>query len=191
MHPKFEHYLLKPLLDSTVSLDASSDENDDMEEAVALSEASTQTPTVKASAHRQSSWGRKLLIFVLSALTVLSFVAVRIALPLYAGSANKAGGDDFTVLLYASMWHPVVMTTVTVVTKTFCDRSIALLPAVAWKVLILIGFLSTLNGTCFAFAADRTPPHIQALLLAARIPFTVVARMILLRKGKVFYVLNF
>nr|KAG5698992.1 hypothetical protein BaRGS_033505 [Batillaria attramentaria] len=86
MHPKFEHYLLKPLLDSTVSLDASSDENDDMEEAVAL---------------------------------ILSFVAVRIALPLYAGSANKAGGDDFTVLLYASMWHPVVMTTVTVDTSPY------------------------------------------------------------------------
>ncbi|XP_076470511.1 uncharacterized protein LOC143300613 [Babylonia areolata] len=125
-------------------------------------------------------------VWSLSLLNIVCFLGVRVALPIYSENTGKAGGDVFTLLLYISLWFPVVLGAVAILYKALWDRSVTLLPvAVRWRVLWAMGALTLANGFCATFASppSRTAPYLQGLLITMRIPFTVLMRLAILRKG--------
>ena len=65
------------------------------------------------------------------------------------------------------------------------DRSLTLYPTCRWHVYLTMGLTTTLNGVGGSFASlpSRTAPYLQGILATIIIPFTVLCRFLLLRKG--------
>ncbi len=124
---------------------------------------------------------------LLSFLTVFFMVAFTVMAPLYAASLtnDKAGSDAFVAMLLGSIWCPILFFIQVIAVKLLLDRSIAFLPQASWKNVILVGSLTSLSGVLMGFTClpSRTPPNLQALLGTMLVPFTVIAKYILLRKG--------
>ncbi|KAL3862003.1 hypothetical protein ACJMK2_008009 [Sinanodonta woodiana] len=118
-------------------------------------------------------------------LNVVFNVAMNVTLPIYAGTMGQVGGDSFVLLLESCVWFVVIFTLMTLGIKYTIDPSATLRPTATYKILFLMGFLTTLNGVFVVFASDpnRTPPYLQGILMTTSIPFTVVCRFIILRKG--------
>lgn len=124
---------------------------------------------------------------LLAILTIITSVSMVVTLPIYAGAVNRAGGDTYVVLFNAGLWFPVVYILVTLCIKFSVDRSITLRPKGNVKIIAAIGFLTGINALLVVYASppNRTAPYLQGILSTVTIPFTVIGRYLVLRKGNI------
>lgn len=127
----------------------------------------------------------KWLNVILVVLTVVSNVSLTVSLPIYAGAMNKAGGDTFVVLLYTGMWFPIIFAFMTICLKYGLDKSISLRPTGNVKMIAAAAVLLSLNGVFLVYSSPptRTAPYLQGVLSIMMIPYTIVGRYVILKKG--------
>ena len=125
----------------------------------------------------------------LAFLSLSMLVFKTIALPAYTSAVTNSGSDPFSVALIAGFWFQWFLLLVALIYKVFIDFSMNLLPTTEWKIMLLIGFLNGVAGIPLVFASDpkRTPPYLQSLLSTLVIPYTVIFRYLILRKGTCFF----
>ena len=124
---------------------------------------------------------------ILAILNVVFNVAINVSLPIYAGTMDVIGGDAYVLLTQGVGWFVVILVIMTQALHYLFDNRITLKPTASYKVLFIMGALTTLNGIFVVYASppDRTPPYLQGLLATTSIPFTVICRIIWLRKGMI------
>ncbi|KAK7093967.1 crt homolog 3-like [Littorina saxatilis] len=124
-------------------------------------------------------------LFVLCFVTVLFNVIMNVSLPVFAGTMEYVGGGMFALLLYGALYYPFVLGGLTLFLKVTVDKSLTLYPTCRWRVYLVMGLTTTLNGVGVVFASppSRTAPYLQGVLATIIIPFTVLCRLVLLRKG--------
>jgi hypothetical protein len=138
----------------------------------------------------QGSKGSKLSyrvrIIIISVLNVVINVMAFVAIPIYTGTMDNVKGDAYVVLFQSAFWFVLLYVLMSLVLKYTVDRSITLRPTASLKILFVMGFLTTLNGIMVVYASppNRTPPYLQAVLGNIVIPYTVIFRVIILKKGK-------
>ena len=122
---------------------------------------------------------------ILAILNVIFNVAINVSLPIYAGTMDVIGADTYVLLSQGVIWFVVIFVIMTQALHYLFDNRITLKPTASYKILFIMGFLTTLNGILVVYASppNRTPPYLQALLTTTSIPFTVICRIIWLRKG--------
>ncbi|XP_041378008.1 uncharacterized protein LOC121390290 [Gigantopelta aegis] len=110
---------------------------------------------------------------------------MNVSLPIVADAMISAGGDPFILLVGVGFIFPFVFGLLIMIMRCTLIPSLSLKPCAGWRVLLLVGFLVTMNGIMVVFASDssRTPPYLQAILQTTIIPYTVVCRYLILRKG--------
>lgn len=123
---------------------------------------------------------------ILAVLNLFFNIVVNISLPIYAGTMEKVGGDMYALLAQAAIYFTLLFILLTYFAKVTIDRSISMKPTASFKILLLMGFLTTMNGILVVFASppDRTPPYLQGILQTTVIPYTIIFRLLILRKGK-------
>ena len=122
----------------------------------------------------------------LAILNVLSNATMNVMLPIYAGTMNEVGGDTFVLLINTFFISCIVFVLITFFSRSFIDKSVSFRPTSSYKAYFAIGIVNALNGilTVYASPPMRTPGYLQGILSSAIIPFTVLCRLIFLRKGK-------
>nr|XP_022326332.1 uncharacterized protein LOC111126172 isoform X4 [Crassostrea virginica] len=122
---------------------------------------------------------------ILAFLNVVSNVAMNVSLPVFAGTMNEIGGDTFVLLLNSCVVIGVLFVLTTLLAKHTIDSSIEFKPASTWKMIFAMGLFTALNGILVVFASppDRTPGYLQGILSTTTIPYTIICRLIFLRKG--------
>ncbi|PIK54190.1 hypothetical protein BSL78_08920 [Apostichopus japonicus] len=120
----------------------------------------------------------------LTIITVLSSLMMNVTLPLYSNAMTKEGHSEYPVILLSAMWFPLFFFGIVLFAK-FLSPSMSLRSSVSHRMMVLVGFLNAINGILVVYASNtaRTPPALQAILSTSVIPFTVVSRYIMLRKG--------
>ncbi|XP_067658087.1 crt homolog 3-like [Haliotis asinina] len=129
---------------------------------------------------------RGALTVFIAVINVVANVLMNVSLPVFAGTMDHVGGDTFVVLLVSSLWFPVIFAVMTLVMKYQTGISLSSFkPTANWKILLTVGFATTMNGVLIVFASppSRTPPYLQGILATTVIPYTVVGRFFILRKG--------
>lgn len=123
---------------------------------------------------------------ILALLNIIFNVGMNVSLPIYAGTMDYVGGDAYVLLSQACLWFVVIFVIMTQMLHYVFDNRINLKPNASYKILFIMGLLTTLNGILIVYASppDRTPPYLQGLLSTTSIPFTVICRIIGFRKGK-------
>ena len=129
---------------------------------------------------------KSLFSIILAAVTVLLMVAMTVSLPMYSGAMGKAGSDTYFVILIAGFWFPLLYFIVLVFLKIFVDRKLKLVPVSSWGTLFTVGISMSLNTLFVGFGSlpSRTPPYLQAILPTLMIPYSVIARLVILRRGE-------
>lgn len=122
---------------------------------------------------------------ILAALNVFSNVTMNVSLPIFAGTMNEIGGDTFVLLLNSCVVIGVIFVLTTLFAKRFIDSSITLKLVSSLKIVFALGLFTALNGILVVFASppDRTPGYLQGILSTTVIPYTILCRLIFLRKG--------
>ncbi|XP_021356417.1 uncharacterized protein LOC110452302 isoform X2 [Mizuhopecten yessoensis] len=123
---------------------------------------------------------------IIAVLNVITNVMMNVSLPIYAGTMDEVGGDAFVLLMNTSFTVSILFAIMTLIVKyTKLDPKASLRPKSSWKVLIAMGLFTTLNGILVVNASppNRTPPYLQGILASTVIPYTVLCRLIILRKG--------
>eukprot|EP00118_Oscarella_pearsei_P025781 m.308763 g.308763 ORF g.308763 m.308763 type:complete len:449 (+) comp44711_c0_seq1:82-1428(+) len=130
---------------------------------------------------------------VLSILNVICQVGMTVSLPLFTtalgthkacGEYGKAIAGPYFVLFFTALWFPVVFFAWVIIAKLM-NRNFSLKLTCPMRFVVLLGFMNSLNGVLLVYASpsDRTPQYLQPILSASVIPFTVILRYIILRKG--------
>ncbi|XP_069138521.1 crt homolog 2-like [Argopecten irradians] len=123
---------------------------------------------------------------IIAVLNVVTNVMMNVSLPVYADTMDQVGGGIFVLLMNTSITVSILFALLTIlVRKTKLDPNASLKPKSSWKVLVAMGLFTTLNGILVVNASpsDRTPPYLQGILASTVIPYTVLCRLIILRKG--------
>ena len=122
---------------------------------------------------------------VLAILNVTFNVAINVSLPIYAGTMDVIGADAYVLLSQGVIWFVVILVFMTQGLHYLFDNRINLKPTASFKILFVMGALTTLNGIFVVYASppNRTPPYLQGILMTTSIPFTVICRIVWLRKG--------
>ncbi|KAK7093807.1 hypothetical protein V1264_007497 [Littorina saxatilis] len=128
---------------------------------------------------------KRIEIGFISVMYVLGFAAFHVMLPVYAGSTKMAGGDSFIMIVYASLWFPVVFFIFTNLLQALSGNVVTWLPVGKWRAVIAVGVCYAATGLIISFAGlpERTPPYLQAVLSTLRLPFVIILRLLILRKG--------
>lgn len=128
---------------------------------------------------KKTSWN-----IVLTILTVVTNLAMNVVLPLYSNSMTKEGHSEYPVLLLSAVWFPVFFFSIVAVAK-FLNPMMSIISTVSHRMMALVGLLNALNGIFVVYASStvRTSATLQAILSTSIIPFTVICRYIILRKG--------
>ena len=118
-------------------------------------------------------------------LNVFFNVAANVGLPIYAATMDYIKADAYVLLSQAAAWFVVIFLIMTFVLQRSFDSNITFKPTASFKILFIMGTLTTLNGILVVYASppDRTPPYLQGILMTMTIPYTVICRIIWLRKG--------
>ena len=126
---------------------------------------------------------------ILAILNVTFNVAINVSLPIYAGTMEYIKADAYVLLSQGVIWFVVILVIMTQAMHYLFDNRITLKPNASYKILFIMGFLTTLNGVLVVYASppDRTPPYLQGILMTMSIPFTVICRIIWLRKGMILF----
>lgn len=123
---------------------------------------------------------------LLAIMNVISNVIMNVSLPVYAGTMETVGSDIFVLLFITCCTITVIFTLLTLFVKySKIDSSATLRPTSSYKILFLMGLFTALNGILVVYASppDRTPPYLQGILQSSVIPFTVLLRFVILRRG--------
>lgn len=137
----------------------------------------------KTKTSRFSASTRNVLIAVFN---VISNVLMNVTLPVYAGTMETVGSDIFVLLFITCCIITVVFTLLTLFVRySKIDSSATLRPTSSYKILFMMGLFTAMNGILVVYASppDRTPPYLQGILQSSVIPFTVLLRLVILRKG--------
>ncbi|CAG2227093.1 crt homolog 3-like [Mytilus edulis] len=137
----------------------------------------------KTTNSRFSAKTRNLLIAVMN---VFSNVLMNVSLPVYAGTMEAIGSDIFVLLFITCCSIAVVFTLLTLFVKySKIDSTATLRPTSSYKILFMMGLFTAMNGILVVYASppNRTPPYLQGILQSSVIPFTVLLRLVILRKG--------
>lgn len=118
-------------------------------------------------------------------LNVLSNVAMNVSLPVFAGTMNEIGGDSFVLLLNTCVIIGVLFVLTTLFAKYAIDSSTTFKLTSSVKIILALGLFTALNGILVVFASppNRTPGYLQGILSTTSIPYTIICRLIFLRKG--------
>ena len=121
---------------------------------------------------------------ILTVLTILTNLMMFVSLPLLNNTVSKYH-DYYPVILLTAVWFQPFFFGLVFLNK-FLNPLAETRSSVSHKLMAPLGLLNALNGILVVYAADtrRTSGSLQALLATSSIPFTVVFRYILLRKGK-------
>ncbi|KAJ8320713.1 hypothetical protein KUTeg_002300 [Tegillarca granosa] len=116
---------------------------------------------------------------------VLTNVCMNVSLPVYAGTMQECGGDVFVLLLITCFFILVIFVLMTLAVRYTIDKTATLRPTSSHKVLFAMGLFTALNGVFVVFASppSRTPPYLQGILQSMVIPYTILFRLLILRKG--------
>ncbi|RDD45575.1 Crt-like protein 1 [Trichoplax sp. H2] len=124
-------------------------------------------------------------IFI-AVINVLSQVGMNISLPTLSKTieSGHCHSNQFFVLFYSGLWFPILFWAAVVIVK-LCRPTFNVRTYTSHKYLILLGALNAVNGLLVVYASppSRTSPSLQAILSTTIIPYTVVLRYIILRKG--------
>ncbi|XP_071944136.1 crt homolog 3-like [Antedon mediterranea] len=139
---------------------------------------------------KQAIISKRGLNVFLTVMTVITNVAMNVSLPLYSESMDKTNTngtnrvDEYPVLFLSSFWFPFVFFSI-VFLNSWCQGCSSMRSSVPQRTMILCGALNSVNGLLVVYASDptRTAPELQAVLSTSIIPFTVVCRYLILRKG--------
>jgi drug/metabolite transporter (DMT)-like permease len=129
---------------------------------------------------------------ILSILNVIAQVGMTESLSIYStslsthqacGKAQTITGPYF-VLFFTAFWFPVVFFACVLLAKLL-NRGFSLHLSCSQKRVALMGLFNALNGVLIVYSSpsSRTPVFLQPILSTSLIPFTVILRFILLRKG--------
>nr|XP_054750621.1 uncharacterized protein LOC129256445 [Lytechinus pictus] len=121
----------------------------------------------------------------LTIMTVLSSLMMAITLPLFSASmVTESSTDEYPVLFFTALWFPIFFLGLVAINKLI-DPEMSLKSTVSHRVMAMVGGMNSLNGLLVVYASDpeRTSPQLQAILGTSVIPFTVISRYIILRKG--------
>lgn len=123
----------------------------------------------------------------IAVINVLSNVLMNTSLPVFAGTMEVIGSDIFVLLFITCIIISVIFTFLTLFVKySKIDSTATLRPTSSYKILFLMGLFTAMNGILVVYASppDRTPPYLQGILQSSVIPFTVLLRLAILRRGK-------
>lgn len=119
-------------------------------------------------------------------INVLGQVGMNISLPILSQTieTGHCHSNQFFVLFYTGLWFPILFGLAILVIKLI-NPSFNIKTYTSQKFLVLLGALNAVNGLLVVYASppDRTSPSLQAILSTTIIPYTVVLRYIILRKG--------
>ena len=121
----------------------------------------------------------------LTVMTVLGKLMMVITRPLFCDTMiNKGSTDEYSVLFFTTIWFPVFFFGLVVINKLF-DPDMVLRSTVSHRVMALSGTLNAANLLLIVYASDssRTSPQLQAILGTSVIPFTVICRYLIIKKG--------
>ena len=123
---------------------------------------------------------------ILAFLNVFSNVMMNVTLPIYAGTMNEVGGDTFVLLINTCFIISILFVLTTLFAKKVIDNSVTFKPTSSHKIYFIMGLFTALNGILVVYASPptRTPGYLQGILSSTTIPFTVICRLIFLRKGR-------
>ncbi|XP_071944135.1 crt homolog 3-like [Antedon mediterranea] len=139
---------------------------------------------------KQAIISKRGLNVFLTVMTVITNVAMNVSLPIYSESMDKTNTngtnrvDEYPVLFLSSFWFPFVFFSI-VFLNSWCQGCSSMRSSVPQRTMVLCGALTSTSGILMVYASDptRTAPELQAVLSTSIIPFTVVCRYIILRKG--------
>ena len=122
---------------------------------------------------------------LIAIVNVLTNVCMNVSLPIYAGTMQEVGGDVFVLLLITCFFILILFVLMTLAVRYTIDPTATLRPTSPHKVLFAMGLFTALNGIFVVFASppDRTPPYLQGILQSMVIPYTILFRFLILRKG--------
>ncbi|XP_046559199.1 uncharacterized protein LOC124268213 isoform X2 [Haliotis rubra] len=121
---------------------------------------------------------------ILSLFALLGHLVTSLVLPVWASTFDEIGSDVFVGQFVDTFWELLILSAVYLAWKCF-DREVPLRPTVSLKSLAIYGLTNALTGAFIVFASlpERTPPYLQSIIGSSLIPFTVICRYIMLRKG--------
>lgn len=148
-------------------------------------ENSTNNITEGTTAKKRVRITRGTTNILIAIFNVLTNVCMNVSLPVYAGTMQEIGGDVFILLLITCFFILILFVLMTLVVKYTIDKTATLRPTSSHKVLFAMGLFTALNGVFIVFASppNRTPPYLQGILQSMVIPYTILFRLIILRKG--------
>ncbi|XP_071110263.1 crt homolog 1-like [Haliotis cracherodii] len=122
---------------------------------------------------------------ILAIFALLGHLVTSLVLPLWSSTFTAIGSDAFVGQLVDTVWELLVLSSVYLAWKVFFDRELPLRPTATLKSLVIYGISNALTGVFIVFASlpERTPPYLQSIIGSSLIPFTVICRCIMLRKG--------
>ncbi|XP_061188243.1 uncharacterized protein LOC133196351 [Saccostrea echinata] len=122
---------------------------------------------------------------ILAILNVFSNVTMNVSLPVFAGTMDEIGGDAFVLLLNTCFVIGVLFVLTNLFAKCVIDKSTTFRMTSSIKIIFALGLFTALNGILVVFASppNRTPGYLQGILSTTTIPFTIICRLIFLRKG--------
>lgn len=130
-------------------------------------------------------WGQNLRKVIFTLLFIASNLTGSVTLPLLSATMDAVGSDIFVVIYHTAIISSLLLIFVVISLRTCINRSIPLTLASSWKIVLANALANVFNYILVIYASppSRTPPYLQSILTMTAIPFTVLLRLLLLRKG--------
>nr|XP_022326328.1 uncharacterized protein LOC111126172 isoform X3 [Crassostrea virginica]XP_022326329.1 uncharacterized protein LOC111126172 isoform X3 [Crassostrea virginica]XP_022326330.1 uncharacterized protein LOC111126172 isoform X3 [Crassostrea virginica]XP_022326331.1 uncharacterized protein LOC111126172 isoform X3 [Crassostrea virginica] len=133
--------------------------------------------------HKRCSQNLRNAVLVL--LNISSNLTGTITLPLLSVTMDTIGSDNFVVIYHTVLVCSLLLIFIVIFSKTCIDKTVPLTLASSWKVVLANALSNVVNFILVVYASppSRTPPYLQSILFMTAIPFTVLLRLLFLRKG--------
>lgn len=130
-------------------------------------------------------WGQNLRKAIFTLLFIACNLTGSVTLPLLSATMDAVGSDNFVVIYHTAIISSILLIFVVIFVRTCINRSIPLTLASSWKIVLANALANVFNYILVIFASppSRTPPYLQSILSMTAIPFTVLLRLMFLRKG--------
>ena len=133
--------------------------------------------------HKRCSQNLRNAVLVL--LNIASNLTGTITLPLLSVTMDTIGSDNFVLIYHTVLVCSLLLIFIVIFSKTCIDKTVPLTLASSWKVVLANALSNVVNFILVVYASppSRTPPYLQSILFMTAIPFTVLLRLLFLRKG--------